>query len=97
MPCGDWVVLHMAGNPAFDLPVDDQVLLIPELMAMSDDAGRVTVVDLVALADDDELLALMGGPGCRRMSNVPWQDGSISDVSYPAREFTPGLAERDAG
>ena len=54
----DLVLSHLTGNPAFDLSVEDQALMIPELLSLPDSAGSAAVGMLLARDDDDELVAL---------------------------------------
>jgi O-acetyl-ADP-ribose deacetylase (regulator of RNase III) len=54
----DLVLSHETGNPAFDLSVEDQTLLIPELLSLPDPAGSAAVRVLLTRDDDDELVAL---------------------------------------
>ena len=60
------------------------------------DAGTATFRDLVALADDDELTALIADPAVRRhvLDAVPagrtTADLKVAET-FPAREFTPGF------
>jgi len=97
----EWVLSHLAGNPAFDLSVADQILLIPRLW--DGEAGLDTVYVLLNRNDDDELAMLAqearGRPTFRDIlqATVPHRLGHGLDLKkrYPAGEFTPSMIDED--
>ncbi len=74
----EWVLNHLAGNPAFRLPARDQELLIPELMALPDDRGAEPVRALLTANDAIELRDLAERAERARRAQQPALHNALS-------------------
>ncbi len=92
----DWVLSHLAGNPAFELPSEDQALLFYELVHLPEPAGTVAVRALLSSIDNDELTRLaelLGRPLADFRGLVPRRfdnDGNLRG-RHSALKFRPAM------